>query len=87
MQAELFCSGELAHVGAHAVEFLAADAVGDLEHTLADVEDAVVVQAKAVRLVGPINQKLDIAANVLGELLEKDLGLLLSQWSHGGDEK
>jgi len=40
---------------------------------VANVVDAIAVQAEAVRAVGRRKQVLDTAANVLGELLEEDL--------------
>ncbi len=47
-----------------------------------DVIDAVIVQAKAVGLIRSVNQELDVAPNVLCQLLKEDLGLLLGERTH-----
>ena len=45
---------------------------------LADVKDALPVQSEAILSVTSVDQVLDVAADVLGELLEKGFGLLVS---------
>jgi hypothetical protein len=47
-----------------------------------DVEDPLPVQPKAVESVLPLDEALDVVADVLGQLLEEDLRLLLGQGTH-----
>ena len=86
MQAELSRLGELTKAGTEQEQLVASD-VGCLAHEgLADVVDAVLVEAEAVRLVVAFDQSLDIRAEILAELGEERLQLLLEEGAHGAGE-
>ena len=42
-----------------------------------DVEHALLLKSEAVDAIGPVEEGLDVLPDVLGELLEEDLGLFL----------
>ena len=47
-----------------------------------DVEHALLLKSEAVDAIRSIEQGLDVLPDVLGELLEEDLGLLFRQRPH-----
>ena len=79
MQSELFALGEFAKGNAKAYQLLPRHASGKLRLLLAHVVDPVSVQAEAVVAVGPLQQRLDPAPDVLGELGKEDFAAVASR--------